>query len=331
MKGLDKEQQSSLIDAMFEKKVKKNEEVITQGDKGDNYYVIESGIFEVWKSVSSKPNDPPKKVFSYNNKGSFGELALLYNESRAASVRAATDGVLWVVDGETFRYIMISSRAKKRARFYEFLKTVDLFRNISGYVCLPHPLFFFFVNPTCKVILAKKKKPDDVRNEVADTLEVFQFEKGEYVISQAEENAEYFYMIQKGSVEITLNIPNWNEIHKNTYANFLIGNAYNEMEREKYVKTLREGAYFGERALLFNCERSANVIVSSQLLRCVAMDKASFLRLCDKLSVFNFIRRNIDQYTFNNDKLLSSSPCPPLSSPFTTDDEHADDNTTDST
>jgi len=31
-----------VLDAMFEKKVKKGDNVITQGDDGDNFYVIES-------------------------------------------------------------------------------------------------------------------------------------------------------------------------------------------------------------------------------------------------------------------------------------------------
>ncbi|ETO22033.1 hypothetical protein RFI_15171 [Reticulomyxa filosa] len=302
-KGLDKEQQSSLIDAMFEKKVRKGEDVIKQGDKGDYFYVIESGIFEVWKASDPKQDSLSKKIFRYDGKGSFGELALLYNAPRAATVRAVTDGLLWAVDGETFRYIMISSRAKKRARFDDFLKTVDLFRNID------------------------------------DILEVFQFEKGEYVISQGDENAEHFFIIQHGSVEVTLNMPRWDDhAHANTITTTLSphansttftsafsshmtsngdshghsnnnGNIHgngnhngnrksHEKEREKYVKTLREGSYFGERALLLNCERSANIIVSSQVLRCVAMDKASFLRFIDKTSVYDKVRRNIGQYTF---------------------------------
>ncbi|ETO14205.1 hypothetical protein RFI_23162 [Reticulomyxa filosa] len=265
------EQQSALIDAMFEKKVSKGEEVIKQGDNGDYFYVIESGTFEVWKSSDVKRDTSAKKVFSYDGKGSFGELALLYNAPRAATVRAATDGLLWVVDGETFRYIMISSRAKKRTRF------------------------------------------DD---QIADILEVFQFEKGDYVITQGDENAEQFFIIQNGSVEVTLNIPNWNELedanaqgsdhkhlsHGDTHTAQNRGREngnISKKEREKYVKTLREGCYFGERALLLNCPRSANVVVSSQVLRCAAMDKASFLRFVEKSSVYDKIRRSLAQYSFS--------------------------------
>ena len=36
------EQMQQVIDAMFERKVKKGEYVIKQGEDGDNFYVIES-------------------------------------------------------------------------------------------------------------------------------------------------------------------------------------------------------------------------------------------------------------------------------------------------
>jgi len=296
-KGLDKEQQSSLIDAMFEKKVKKGEEVIRQGEKGDYFYVIESGTFDVLKMMDLEHGEGMKKVYSYEGKGSFGELALLYNAPRAATVRAASDGIVWGVDGETFRYIMISSRSKKRARFDEFLKTVDLFRNVN----------------------------DNIRSEVADSLEVLQFEKGEYVISQGDKNAEHFYIIQHGSVEVTVNITLWEENINDKDAvidvdggmdgfhNSHVVSSIQGKEREKYVKTLREGSYFGERALLCNCERSANVVVSSQVLRCVVMDKASFLRFVDKTSVYDKIRRGVAQYMFS-EKLNSFAPAEVVSS-----------------
>ena len=34
---------------------------------------------------------------SYNDNGSFGELALMYNQPRAATIIASTPGVLWAM------------------------------------------------------------------------------------------------------------------------------------------------------------------------------------------------------------------------------------------
>ena len=54
-RSLDTEQKRSVIDAMFEVKVVEGQQVITQGDDGDNFYVIESGIFDVF--VNSNGSD----------------------------------------------------------------------------------------------------------------------------------------------------------------------------------------------------------------------------------------------------------------------------------
>jgi cAMP-dependent protein kinase regulator len=50
-----------------------------EGEEGDNFYVIESGDFVAVKGG--------QQVFKYEGSGSFGELALMYNCPRAATVQ----------------------------------------------------------------------------------------------------------------------------------------------------------------------------------------------------------------------------------------------------
>ncbi|KOB74963.1 cAMP-dependent protein kinase R2 [Operophtera brumata] len=92
----------AVLDAMFEKRSEPGEYIIRQGDDGDNFYVIENGCFDVLV------------VHTYEGSGSFGELALMYNMPRAASVRAQTAGALWAMDRHTFRRILLKSAFKKR-------------------------------------------------------------------------------------------------------------------------------------------------------------------------------------------------------------------------
>ena len=42
------EQLNNVLDAMFERKTTADEHVITQGDDGDNFYVIDRGIFDIY-------------------------------------------------------------------------------------------------------------------------------------------------------------------------------------------------------------------------------------------------------------------------------------------
>ena len=51
-------------------------------------------------------------VHTYRNPGeSFGELALLYNCPRAATVRCTRGGTLWALDRATFRAVLCGSKA----------------------------------------------------------------------------------------------------------------------------------------------------------------------------------------------------------------------------
>ena len=162
---------------MFEKKVKKGDEVICQGDKGDFFYVIESGVYEVYKSANkNNPSIDAKLVFTYNSKGAFGELALMYNAPRAATVKATTNGILWAVDRQTFTHIIHKCTEKKRKKYDNFLKDVPLLMNIS----------------------------DEIRASIADVLESQTFTKGQYIVEQGDEG-NHFYFVQKGEAIVTLN------------------------------------------------------------------------------------------------------------------------------
>jgi len=121
---LDEPQLNDVASAMGPVQVGSGSKVITQGDEGDYFYVVEKGVFLVFKqeNVSAEP----RLVNKYDDSGCFGELALLYNAKRAASVVAATDGLLWTVDRLTFRAIVIEHFRRKRVLHEDFLSKVPL-------------------------------------------------------------------------------------------------------------------------------------------------------------------------------------------------------------
>lgn len=129
-RALDPEQMNNVIDAMFDRKVHAGDDIIKQGDDGDNFYVIDSGTFEAYVTDADGNNH---LVHTYENKGSFGELALLYNMPRAATIKAKSDGLLWAMDRQIFRRIVLKSAFKKRKMYEELIEVVPMLKALQSY------------------------------------------------------------------------------------------------------------------------------------------------------------------------------------------------------
>jgi rhodanese-related sulfurtransferase len=86
-------------EAMLPQDVEAGEDVVLQGEKGDYFYVIESGTAEVLRA------DAGRKAVSVASLGpgsSFGEEALLKGEPRNATVRMTKPGRLLKIDRADF-------------------------------------------------------------------------------------------------------------------------------------------------------------------------------------------------------------------------------------
>ncbi|CAH1266245.1 cAMP-dependent protein kinase type II-alpha regulatory subunit-like isoform X2 [Branchiostoma lanceolatum] len=170
-KSLDPEQMQEVLDAMFERKVIPDEHVIDQGDDGDNFYVIDSGTYNIFVKIDGAD----KHVGSYDNTGSFGELALMYNTPRAATIVATSDGILWALDRQTFRRILLKNAYKKRKMFENLLDNVPMLKTLEQYE----------------------------RMKVADALMTQIFEDGEVIIRQGD-SADCMYFVEDGVVRIAM-------------------------------------------------------------------------------------------------------------------------------
>lgn len=85
-------------------------------------YVVESGELDCFKKYFDKPE--PTYLKTYHPGEYFGELALLYNAPRAASIKAKTDAVLYGLDRETFNHIVKDASMKRRGLYEDFFKTM---------------------------------------------------------------------------------------------------------------------------------------------------------------------------------------------------------------
>ena len=74
--------------------------VITQGEKGDSFYIIQEGRCEVTRAPT--PDAKPIKLAELRIGDSFGEEALLTEATRNASITMKTEGVLMQLSKENF-------------------------------------------------------------------------------------------------------------------------------------------------------------------------------------------------------------------------------------
>ncbi|MFH1762253.1 MAG: cyclic nucleotide-binding domain-containing protein [bacterium] len=97
------EQISKIIKKFRERKVNKFETVISRGESGDKFYVIKNGKFNVFDNGA----DVPVKVLGKWD--TFGEIALIHNIPRTATVKAHTDGSLLELNKDDFLEVLNSN------------------------------------------------------------------------------------------------------------------------------------------------------------------------------------------------------------------------------
>lgn len=81
-------------------------EVIVQGDVGDRFYLIESGEVEVFEHGEFRRNEGPGE--------SFGEIALLHDVPRTATVRTTSPARLLVLEREQFLFAVTGHRRSRQ-------------------------------------------------------------------------------------------------------------------------------------------------------------------------------------------------------------------------
>lgn len=174
MKNLEMTQIREIVDCMYPVEYASGSLIIKEGDVGSIVYVTEEGKVEVSKEG---------KFLSIMGEGKvFGELAILYNCTRTATVKALTDCKLWAIGRQCFQTIMMRTGLIRQAEYTNFLKSVPTFKNL----------------------------PDDTLIKIADVLEETFYIQGDYIIRQGA-RGDTFYIISKGKVKVTKKMANSDE------------------------------------------------------------------------------------------------------------------------
>lgn len=121
--NLSRNQKLVVINKMYLESVKKGTELIVQGDRNaSKFYVIQEGVFEIIVDGT--------KVTDFKTGACFGELALMYQAPRAATVKASEDSKVWVVKRNAFRSALKAAETARVNRNITFLKTINEFKSL---------------------------------------------------------------------------------------------------------------------------------------------------------------------------------------------------------
>ncbi len=177
-----------LAKAMFPRKFQQNQCIIRYGEMGSEYFVLSSGKVQVTVyQPGTDPNDPnldkkiaftkvlePKSTLdgSVEEMIGFGEIALLYNDKRTASITSLTEVETWVLSGDVFKQIIAVNSIRRRNISLEYLDKVELFKCLKQYDKL----------------------------KLIDGLKVVQMSAGEYVFHMGDKG-DHFYIIEEGQIE----------------------------------------------------------------------------------------------------------------------------------
>lgn len=171
-----KDEQNAIVDAFEAKSFAAEEYIIRQGENGEEFYVIQSGLLNIWVKGASGQST---KVNTQLGPGqSFGELALMYNTPRAASIQANTDCVVWCISRSIYRGIIQHHKFLRNKQYMEFLRNVVIMDKKLG------------------ALLSETEL-----EKVTVSLERETYEPGDAIIRQGNKG-DHFYIIAEGTVDV---------------------------------------------------------------------------------------------------------------------------------
>eukprot|EP01029_Cantina_marsupialis_P012269 TRINITY_DN2709_c0_g1_i1.p1 TRINITY_DN2709_c0_g1~~TRINITY_DN2709_c0_g1_i1.p1 ORF type:complete len:614 (-),score=178.83 TRINITY_DN2709_c0_g1_i1:246-2087(-) len=239
------EQREKLADCLVPKKYEKDTFIVHQGERGDTFFLVESGEVAV---VERKMKDGKQVEEELKRRGRgwyFGEGALQSEEGvRNADVKAVSTCTCLTLGRREFHDLLgplhdlINRNFKKRV-----LMTLDLLKKLN----------------------------DEQLDGVVDQMVTRVYEDGEYICKQGEAG-DTFFIIEEGQVRVTRKeeaLDPESSIKSQRRA------LSPREDEETEIGTLIHGEYFGEGALLTNAPRRANIIATNKVT-CITLSREAF-------------------------------------------------------
>jgi len=272
LKRLPKDQHPLLASSCIGVDFKKGENIIKQGDIGNEFFVIKSGTAAVM--IKDGLNGPEeKKVATLKDGDYFGENALLRDEPRTATIVAESSLACLKITREKFQELGLDEKlqfAKRNAvaggqHKGGELKTKEPTPKNAAEEKLIAEALKGNENLQTMVTLDDKRVKDMI--DVAWKEDVTQ---GQDLIVEGDLQADYFYVVQSGSFDILIS----DQVEEGATV---------DPTKQKHFGTVSQGGSFGELALLYLVPRAATIRAKDKSVVWV-IDRKNFKNILMKVS-----------------------------------------------
>lgn len=237
----DEQVRDSVARAMSELRVPRGQKLITEGELGSQLYLVYEGHFD----VMADRHGVQVKVNHKTRGDIFGEISLMFESPRTATVKASSDAKVWVLERTLFRTLTRKAAMETTLQNEVFINSVPILSSLTV----------------------------EERVKLAEALEEQVFQPGENVVEQGELDASKFYIVKKGEAAVTQNIESVNQRTDPMHDSGIIK-----------VNHLFRSDYFGEKALLYDRPREATVTATgTSPLVCLCLNRLVFTNLLGSL------------------------------------------------
>ena len=264
-----------LVAAMAPVEFAEGVDVVRQGEAGDLAYWVEEGELTVLADG--------KEVDTISAHAVFGEVALVYDLTRTATIRTKTRARMWLLHRHMFQHILRNRHIEARKAKFAFLRTVKIFAKLSSRQI----------------------------SRVADVADTVTFDADDVIIAQGDQ-ADSMYLIEEGQAVVSQKQDGVGGAGSSQHGS-ASGEGGEGGEGEEgaaasepsLLRILKPGDYFGEKALLTDGTlRTATVTAASQVT-CLRLDQQSFTELLGEL------REELIRRAPKDDRPAQKQPPPP--------------------
>ena len=148
--------------------------VVTEGEQGHQAFLVDKGELNV--SVGKK------QVDTVHAGAVFGELALIYNVPRTATITAASKVSLWVLHRTVFQRTLRAENISRRREIYATLKMAPMFKAMA----------------------------DRQLSRLADVAEIEAYEPGATIVKEGDV-AQAMFILKAGQAVVSQDMPDGQE------------------------------------------------------------------------------------------------------------------------